>query len=68
MNPDFQLLIALLAAVAVGLWIYGDATDRKLPTALYWAACGFLFGLLGFLVYFLLVIRPNKKGIDKPKS
>ena len=65
MNPDFELLIALLSAVAIGLWIYGDAIDRNLPTALYWAAAGFLFGLLGFVAYFLWVIRPDKRGKAK---
>ena len=66
MNPNFEFLIAFLAAIAIGFWIYGDAIDRKLPAAFYWAAAGFLFGLLGFIVYFWLVIRPDAKG-KKPR-
>jgi hypothetical protein len=57
-----DLLIGLVAGVAVGFWIYGDAQDRRLKDALMWGVIGVLFGLLGFFAYWLWVIKPNKKN------
>jgi hypothetical protein len=57
-----DLLIGLVAGVAVGFWIYGDAQDRRLKDALMWGVLGVLFGLLGLFAYWLWVIKPNKKN------
>jgi hypothetical protein len=57
-----DILISLVAGVAIGLWVYGDAQDRKLKDAFFWGMVGFLFSLLGFVSYYLWVIKPNKRG------
>jgi predicted PurR-regulated permease PerM len=59
---NMDLLISLVAGVAIGLWIYGDAQDRKLKDGLFWAMIGLLFSFLGFIGYWLWVIRPDKRG------
>jgi hypothetical protein len=59
---NLDLLISLVAGAAIGLWIYGDAQDRKLKEAIAWAIVGFLFSVMGFIGYWLWVIRPNKRG------
>ena len=57
-NYYFGLIVGLVVA----FWIYKDAQKRKLNEAVVWAVVGFLFGLLGLLVYYLMVMRPNKQG------
>jgi len=59
--------IDLLFALAVGLWVYGDARQRKLHNALTWGLLGLLFGLLGLIAYWYWVIRPNKRS-TRPKA
>jgi hypothetical protein len=59
-NTD--LLFSLVAGIAIGLWIYGDAQDRKLKDAVIWGMVGLLFSAIGFVVYWILVIRPDKRG------
>jgi hypothetical protein len=59
---DTNLLFSILAGLAIGFWIYGDAQNRKLKNALFWGIIGFLFSLLGLFSYWLWVIRPDKRG------
>ncbi len=65
MNSDITgiyLAISFVAALAIGLWIYGDAQQRQLQKPFIWGTVGFLFGLIGIILYWLMIIRPNKHG------
>ncbi len=69
---QFIPLIVILIGVAIGFFVmlfisflvYRDAKKRGL-NALLWAAIVFFTGLIGLLVYFLL-IRPKKKAVPPP--
>lgn len=50
-------LILLGISIAIALWIYRDASERKIPSAPLWAILGFLFNILGLVIY--LVARNN---------
>lgn len=62
---NMDLLISLVAGIAIGFWIYGDAQDRKLKNSLAWALIGLLFSVIGLIAYWFWIIRPNKR--DKPQ-
>ena len=50
-------LILLGISIAIAFWIYRDAKERNIPSAPLWAILGFLFSVLGLIIY--LVARNN---------
>lgn len=48
----------------LAIWIYINAKSRNIKTALWWAIGSFMIGIFGPLLYYLLVLRPDKKGLD----
>lgn len=53
-------LIVLGISIAIALWIYRDAKERNIASAALWAILGFLFNLLGLIIY--LIARKNMSG------
>lgn len=50
-------LILLGISIAIALWIYRDAKERGITSAPLWAILGFLFNILGLVIY--LIARKN---------
>jgi hypothetical protein len=50
-------LILLGISIAIALWIYRDAKTRGITSAPLWAILGFLFNILGLVIY--LIARKN---------
>lgn len=57
-------LIALAISIIIAIWIHRDATARGNPQATLWAVLGFLFGIVGLVVY--LVVRNQAKTPPPP--
>lgn len=58
MGNNYFFLYIIWAVV--GYLVYQDAKKRNLKAAIGWGVLGFLFGLIGVLIYYLFVVRPNK--------
>lgn len=50
-------LILLALSIGIALWIWRDARERGNPSAALWAILGFLFNILGLVIY--LIARKN---------
>lgn len=53
-------LIILGISIAIALWIWRDAKERNIASAALWAILGFLFNVLGLVIY--LIARKNMSG------
>ncbi|HEU5162888.1 MAG TPA: hypothetical protein VFV54_07075 [Thermoanaerobaculia bacterium] len=54
-------LILLGISIAIALWIYRDAKTRGITSAPLWAILGFLFNILGLVIYLIA-----RKGMTPP--
>ena len=50
-------LVVLVTSVIIAVWAYRDAEDRGDRNAVLWAIIGFVFNVVGLLIY-LLARRP----------
>lgn len=53
-------LVILGISIAIALWIWRDAKERNIASAPLWAILGFLFNVLGLVIY--LIARKNMSG------
>lgn len=51
--------VGLVIGAILGYWAYTDAKKRKGVNPVLWGVVCFLFGLLGLLVYWLVVMRKS---------
>lgn len=56
-------LILLGISIAIAFWIYRDAKERNISSAPLWAILGFLFNLLGLVIYLIA-----RGGMTPPSS
>ncbi len=56
-------LILLGISIAIALWIYRDAKERGITSAALWAILGFLFNILGLVIYLIA-----RKGMQPPAA
>lgn len=56
-------LILLGISIAIALWIYRDAKERGITSAALWAILGFLFNILGLVIYLIA-----RKGMEPPAA
>lgn len=56
-------LILLGISIAIALWIYRDAKERGITSAPLWAILGFLFNILGLVIYLIA-----RNGMTPPSS
>jgi hypothetical protein len=54
-------LIMLGISIAIAFWIYRDAKERGITSAALWAILGFLFNILGLVIYLIA-----RKGMTPP--
>ncbi|HVR42694.1 MAG TPA: PLDc N-terminal domain-containing protein [Thermoanaerobaculia bacterium] len=57
-------LVILGISIAIAIWIHRDATARNIPNAVLWALLGFLFNLVGLVIY--LIARKNMAPPQAP--
>ncbi len=58
-------LIALVLYIVIAYWIYNDAKKRGNPNAVIWAVVGFILGLIGLLLYFVI---GRNQGMTPPPA
>lgn len=56
-------LVLLGISIAIALWIYRDAKERGITSAPLWVIIGFLFNILGLVIYLIA-----RKGMQPPAS
>ena len=56
-------LILLGISIAIALWVYRDAKSRGITSAPLWAILGFLFNILGLVIYLIA-----RNGMTPPSS
>jgi hypothetical protein len=56
-------LIMLGISIAIAFWIYRDAKARGITSAALWAVIGFLFNLLGLVIYLIA-----RRGMTPPAA
>lgn len=54
-------IIVLVIWVVIAVGIYNDANKRGNKNAILWGIVGFLLGLIGLLIYYLVVVRADNK-------
>ncbi|HEY0593710.1 MAG TPA: PLDc N-terminal domain-containing protein [Thermoanaerobaculia bacterium] len=59
-------LVFLGISIAIAIWIYRDAKERNISSAALWAILGFLFSILGLVIY--LIARKNLQPPAAPGS
>ena len=53
------VVLYLIISIGIAWWIYRDAKSRANPQAAIWALLGFLFNLLGLIIYLIVRSRPT---------
>jgi len=52
-------LVMLVTSVIIAVWVYRDAEDRGDRNAVLWSVLGFIFNLVGLLIYLLARKQPT---------
>jgi hypothetical protein len=55
------IVIDLVFGLAIGIWMYNDAKNRKLEKPSNWLWIGLLFSIFGLLTYWFWHIKPKNK-------
>ena len=55
--------IAWAIWLILAYFVYKNAQSRKLKSPMNWAFMAFLFGPIGLLVYYVQIVKPNKKSV-----
>jgi hypothetical protein len=55
------IVIDLVFGLAIGIWMYNDAKNRKLEKPSNWLWIGLLFSIFGLLTYWYWHIKPKNK-------
>lgn len=53
------LVLYLIVSIVIAWWVYRDAKARAIPQGGIWAALGFLFNVLGLIIYLVVRSRPT---------
>ncbi len=61
----FMPIIAFIAWIVIGVWMYKDAEKRGKDGAL-WLIIGLLFGIIGLIIW--LIVRPPEKSAGKAST
>lgn len=56
-------LVFLGISIAMAIWIYRDAKERNISSAPLWAIIGFLFNILGLVIYLIA-----RRGMQPPAA
>lgn len=56
-------LVFLGISIAIAIWIYRDANERNISSAPLWAIIGFLFNILGLVIYLIA-----RRGMQPPAA